>query len=386
MKRWRLALLAGALGGCITIKPFTGNTDVSATMDGAGGAVTAPGYAVHFSKTLFPYPDSVTIGQSANLLRPGNMCFDEDLVGIAMFPNINAAPRSRVTPLSASLNIDVAGSAVAKVGIDWSAKLACMATSGTASGRSTFTFFADGRVDRADSITLPNGLDAATCGCQNGLSNTWFLTSFMTVFRPTTLVGVAMIPMDNNPGDTALSQAVCADDGLGHQLAAGPFNGMFRVRSTDGTSNVVFTEDHQPMPTTLSGETVALRSQWRLEAGQSCTDVQTRLMNDLVDAQLDLNANGTFSNTGRAPDGIFGGEDVTGTGILSSDTVLVRAPVGLPAVPAGSALWLRFNGPRSSFSVLPLMPSAYITQQPAPDQVVIWFRDPIDSQLMITAS
>src|SRR5262249_19773832 len=105
---------------------------------------------------------------------------NEGGIGIAGYPALLAAApmRGGDTTASSMLTVDMAGPAVARVKVDWTAPFPCNLAQHQAKGTSTFTIFPNGRIVRHD-VTTPTtealSVDANPCGCS--AESNFYLTS-----------------------------------------------------------------------------------------------------------------------------------------------------------------------------------------------------------------
>jgi hypothetical protein len=285
---------------------------VSATST-PGGIVLAnePLIRMTFSPDGFHFPSSLQIANNELMTTPAVACADERAAGIALYPAIRI---DSATPPSAGLgeiHIDLAGPGVAKVSLDWTASYACGGSTGQANGRTTFTMFGDGRVNRSDHVIIPNQPVSTSCDC--GGDDNWYISSYFNFARDqiTNLLG-ATPTMGTGTQVTGTACAV----GNGFQLGMGWRTGhSTRVRLPQGDSpggTISFIENlTSPGATDTLPDMFSAASQttWFAATSSTCTDVRAQVAPYQANSAQPLpTLTIGSSNYGVALDGIFGGE------------------------------------------------------------------------------
>jgi hypothetical protein len=126
-------------------------------------------------------PESLTIGQSAELLGDRNGCGLEKRAGLAVFPMVVAshetADSSAADRVESSLVVDAAGPGIARIEVQFSMGYTCGGAQALV-GRSLFTFFPSNKVVRQDLDVEPTATsNDMFCGCGG---STFFFTSYWT--------------------------------------------------------------------------------------------------------------------------------------------------------------------------------------------------------------
>jgi hypothetical protein len=325
---------------CIKIAPFTekdaGGDATDAPSDGdvpASGAIAVPMgtgvdvtngslYRVAFSTEAFHYPMSMTVG-TTSIIGGGNGvgCADEYGVGIGLYPAGRIIGHMESSVMQDDITIEFSGPPVAKVSIDWGTQYPCGGSPGTVTGRSTFTFFPDGRINRGDQVTPTGSLDSNACTCSG--ADSWYVTSFFTANHANVNnVFGATLPSDNSTSNPA-NPTVCFNGfNDSYQFAMGWRTGRTpRVRTpiagAQGTIAFVYDLINGGASTTFS--TVAEgQTTWWVSTSSNCTDLRNNVMPYADNSGQSLPTLITQAGSdspvsfGVALDGIFGGENGQG--------------------------------------------------------------------------
>jgi len=416
VKPWWRALrgvvLGSTIAACINIPPFQ-KKDAGPQGDGStiGSGVVAtvqnnsidvsnqPLYHVMFGSEPYHYPYAMTVG-ATSVMGGGNpsSCNDEFDMGIGLYPAPHIIGHGGTSPVQDDIAIDFAGPPVAKVNLEWQTQFQCSGSNGTASGRSMFTFFPDGRINRSDQVTLGSTqLDSTMCAC--GAGGNWYLTSFFTTMAATTnTVAGAIVPTTSTSAGNPADPAVCFN---GHQnafqFAMGWRSGSSaRVRTpVEGTNaTIAFVYDLVPGGTSTTIGPVTGRGQttWWVSTSSSCGALLDQVApyadnsgHSLPTLNVQAGA-GTVQPIGVALDGIFGGENGQGSmGYQSADPVI---KLTTDAALAGFAFWLALGSGEEIASVTksPAMPDPWYGQQirNGSNHRLFWFPDGLQPGQTIT--
>lgn len=183
-----LALLAS----CVKIEPFKGGsgpgsdagvdtaplidappacdyahtTTIAEWLEQGHQVVCGPHFAMRFSPDGAGYPSSFQI-DGRELLGTADTCEDEDGFGIGLYPAGVIARRNPTQPNFAistrSFNPLVRTSFLYEVQLGWRLDLTTTNCTESLQGKSTFAFFADGRIVRGDRLDATGTATAANC-------------------------------------------------------------------------------------------------------------------------------------------------------------------------------------------------------------------------------
>ncbi|MCX5745435.1 MAG: hypothetical protein NT062_23405 [Proteobacteria bacterium] len=181
-------IVIGVVMGCVNIPPFQ-NRDAGIDLDacGSGGplrhidegglqVICGPNYAMRFSAVGAHYPTSWLVnGHELISSGDGTACVDEQGMGIGLYPA--GLLNGDLMPLQPAPTYEMAGVAVIKLALSW---IISFSSIGDFVGRSTFTFYPDGRINRADYITTSTSTTNASSTCG---ANPWRITSFQVLPR-----------------------------------------------------------------------------------------------------------------------------------------------------------------------------------------------------------
>lgn len=364
---------------------------VSATMT-ANGIVLAnePLIRMTFSPDGFHFPSSLQIANNELIVTPTVGCADERAAGIALYPVVRIDSATAASVGLGEVHIDLAGPGVAKVALDWTASYPCGGTTtGLANGRTTFTMFGDGRVNRSDYLAIPGQPLSTDCDC--GGDANWYVSSYFAFARDQITNVIGATPTADMDG-TQVNSTACAT-GNGFQLGMGWRTGhSTRARLPQGAvpgGTIVFNE-HLTNPGATSMLTnnfnAASQTTWFASATSTCTDVRAQVAPYQANSAQPFptlsiqSGSNAPDNFGVALDGIFGGETAQATagGAGFPDDVLTLTT----ATPlAGFAFWADVSAGYEVASVhkSPTEPATswYSVQTPpsSPTQRVFWFPD-----------
>ena len=172
-------------GGANACDPST--TIVATHVDGTQRVVCGPHYALRFSDLGFRFPMSFVVA-GHELLARGATCADETAMGIGFYPAGIIDGDDPVAPemlLQATSTVEIDSPFLIRIGLDWLAKVGSCAT--PIHGRTSFSFFADGRiarmdlVQRDDATSLGAGTCATTC---TPTQPSWHVSTYTSFARP----------------------------------------------------------------------------------------------------------------------------------------------------------------------------------------------------------
>lgn len=322
------------LAGCFEKPPFRGDGDggmpdagpspcpggvvVNADLDGQGRRVVCgPGYTMRFSDQGYGYPDSFVVG-GEELLGQVTTCADEDRVGLAFYPAGVVAggppPTGQGVDGGRHVDLEVDTPFLVKIGVPWRASFdAC----GLApQGRSTFTFFPDGRIFRHDHIVDSSAAGAAACAgsCGPAGATGWHVTSYWTF---ATTAGQTITPepppatSDQGAGRTLQQLTSCVADDAYAVAVNWIEERPRRLRRPSPTTSAYVQESLVGEPATLPGDLDDhLHTQLLVRAPASdCAALRTEVeRHTIFNPQLLIND----VSLDVAHDGIWGGENDRG--------------------------------------------------------------------------
>jgi len=210
------------------------------------------------------------------------------------------------------------------VSLDWGTQFSCGANNGTVTGRSTFTFFPDGHINRSDLIDFGAMLDSTMCTCSGG-TPPWYLSSFFTVNHGvTSSVFGATLPSDMGTGNLAMPTVCFNGFNNAFQVAMGwrsGYQGRVRTPVMGASGTIAFVYDFiQPGSTSTFGpmQREAQTTMW-VGTSSNCTDLRNAVAPYADNSgqslpTLNIQAGtGAVLSAGVALDGIFGGENGQGS-------------------------------------------------------------------------
>jgi hypothetical protein len=408
MKAWAFVVvglagcgLAGCgLAGCFDNPPFRGGDDpdagspactgdgpLSTGTDGQGRRVVCgPGYTMRVSERGYGFPDSFTVG-GVELLAHGDTCEDEDGLGLGFYPaGILAGvdpPADQDVEDGRTVTVDVETPFLVKLAIPWRASFGPCALA--PHGRTTFTFFPDGRIFRQDHVLDTSAASATACpgACGEATANEWHLTSFTTLaVTPGQSITPEPRPADDDHGaGNALAQHTSCVAGDDYALALHWYEALPRRLRVPAPGTSAFVQELLPatpatVPATLDAY---LHTDLLVRAPRAdCPALRTALeSHGAGNPQLTLDG----VNLDEAHDGIYGGENDQGSaGYPVGNTVTLTGGGPVP-VAAGWAVWLRFPALARHFDVHrdggDPAGEWYLVSEPlgATTGVIVWFRD-----------
>lgn len=333
-------LLAATAWSCVKVEKFQfrdGGDELGSDGDGSNGSaagdpvakddaghiyVESALYRLDFSDGGYRYPDRFRI-RGTDVLGPAPptiSCGTEHGAGVTYHPiaTVSSVDSTHLMAGSRTLTIEVPGPGVARVGLNWTATFnEASCTSQVATGRSTFTFFPDGRIQRLDHLRLSNTVaDASTCGCTTG--SYWEVASYWTflasAFTAASVEGVnggvpAVIGDSNGTMETACFTGTGMSGAYQVAMTWRAEEGS-RMRKVDGTT-FAFIGD------TMSGGTVAdlanldgdVSTVMMIDDDSNCTALRARALPQSQGPELHITwpGGGEF-NGSQGQDGIYGGE------------------------------------------------------------------------------
>jgi hypothetical protein len=371
---------------------------VSATAT-PGGIVLAnePLIRMTFSPDGFHFPSSLQIANNELIVTPAVGCAEERAAGVALYPAIRIDSATAASVGLGEVHIDLAGPGVAKVALDWTAMFPCGGSTGLANGRTTFTMFGDGRVNRSDYLAIPGQPLSTDCDCAG--DDAWYLSSYFTFARDQITNVIGATPTADT--GTQVPSTACAT-GNGFQLGMGWRTGhSTRARLPQGAvagGTIAFIENltNPGATNTLTNNfSAASQTTWFAAATSTCTDVRAQVApyqdnsaQPLPTLAIQAGSNAP-NNYGVALDGIFGGETaqaIAGGIGFPDDTLTLTTATPL----AGFAFWVDVGAGYEIASVhkSPSEPATtwYSVQTPtsSPTQRVLWFPDGLTTSDSIT--
>jgi hypothetical protein len=359
---------AVALAACVDVHAFPART-ATAVSAGAGATAEVPGlYTMGFGSGAFHFPTSFKIG-TTEMLGGGGATIDatdETFVGVSYYPAVRFDGVNSVSQSTAQLSLPLAGPSVAKVQLDWRAS-AC-AGAANPGGRSTFTFFPDGRITRYDHVTQIPSVSASAC---TSFVTRWYVTSYTTFnLQSVKLVAPAGFPM---PGEVGYGADAFQCVTGAHTIGYGWSDTATRIRLPDTSTVALIYDFITTANDTLEGLDNTMTTTMLVDESAGCDALQARLL-PYTTMKVQLAVNGT--PTVLADDGIYGGApgDMPG-GMLLFDPHVKLAAVDA-TVPGGFAVWIDFQMPVTSFSIHHTNPPPtpwYSYDQIGTTQAIFWF-------------
>jgi hypothetical protein len=396
----KIAALATVLAGCLSVPPYEPAVSVSYTESGQGGTAAGPGFALHFADgTGFHFPDALKIdGTDVMGHEPAPSCYEADEAGIVFSPTHRISAHSGAIPVTNHLVPVLRGPAVVQVKLDWATRFDCDTTR-TPGGTAIFTVFPDGRIVRHDAVVDPSmsQLFPDPCSCDPKASpevRTQFtITPFWTFaqnrFAQLYAPGMRGFPV---PGEVITNMSTsCLDGGgngggNGYQVAFG-WREKKDMTILSGDTAIRFGRDLVSNAQML--DKVLLKNRSAMFIGRTGCDAGVARAVEYVLASCSptarlacLSING--ADTAPADlDGIYGGD----SGIDPPGIAVGMGPTTLTGALGGSfAVWLRF--PSAVSAVRAKLANAkgawYLPQQVDDRSWIIWFRDSLSANQMIT--
>jgi hypothetical protein len=195
----RFGVFVVGFAACAEIEPaFDFEPLVTVVEDGNERRVIGPGYEMRFhggGAQELHFPDSLVISQDGARIETLHVeeptCGLERQVGLALFPALVATSDTDATVLDSEIITNDDGPFVAQINTSFRVQYECPSTQ-EFTGKSTFTFFPNGRIVRHDFDVqaIANGSLTSTpgtgipCGCDAAFDASFFFTSFWA-FDPT---------------------------------------------------------------------------------------------------------------------------------------------------------------------------------------------------------
>lgn len=330
-------------------------------------------YRMDFSSMGYFFPETFTIGTTPVLGPTQTGCNIEEGVGITYAPAAVFTSRDTTHLKLPDRQITrvLPGPGVAKVAIDWAAAFSKTTCAGGARGRTTFTFFPNGRITRFDDPEIDSNPDGSMCQC-SGSSGTWEIGSYFTfdetkiesltgVTRPSAAIGENQFP----------SAPICMAS-AGHALAMSwrAARGS-RVRRITDTTLAAIT-DEIPVNSATTFVPLPDDSSTTLWASvdQGCIALTNLVAPYADDIQIQIDHDINMDPIGLGQDGMYGGEHSgsakDGGWFIRGTPITLRTYNGnIPPF----ALWLNLENYPNIVSVS----APHTRQEITPKEWVFWF-------------
>jgi hypothetical protein len=354
----------------------------TASMSGTAICASGPNYALRFPASSFHYPDQLRIGTS-DVLSTSTACNEESLVGMDLYPVSRFSSDSAATGETASATIILAGPVVAKVAVSWSWQAAAQcAPSRTVTGHSSFTLFPDGRLVRFDELTTPSASSQTPCDCDTAAQG-FLLTAYVTLVPSVMITNQGGDPVFPSTGEgMAMPALVCASSngwaiGIAEQLVG-------RARNATGGGIALTTDLDASGATSLSSGSRSTVTAYQIgTAGCAPLFAPIAQFTSSTGPQLRVRNTMGFDDTiGTQRDGMYGGDNGTGTGLPTGAGTLTLSTTSDP-IPAGWALAVSGTTLLPPTATPPRTGDWYRIQNGTNDSI-IWFRDGLTSTDTIT--
>jgi hypothetical protein len=379
-----------AAPGDAVIDGAPGEPLVDVQMVGNGARATMRDYEMLFSTDGARYPHLLNLNpgpQQQFIMGGSEGCADEYGMGIALYPVTRV---NGVQGTTGTFSIPLHGPYVGQVRMSWSTSFACPASStGGLTGRTTFSFFPNGRMNRYDVVenaSLRNAADCTPCGAS---STNFFLASYTTLIVDggAFLSDGTQTALDSYGEQIMPGSSACITE-RGHSIAFSWALGQTRMRvaaapPTSQSRTIAFINDMH------SGTTLPV-DEWRrmTQMGistETCGVLEPRITPfSADDHQLQLNGNPIGA---ALVDGIYGGDPQVNGYPIDFPVVMRAAPTIAPNIPAGFAVWLYHAPlPTTLTPVHSRNPSGewYYEQRVDANSVVYWFNVSLEDGETIT--
>ncbi len=403
-------VVATIASACVNIPPFAGGdaggngdgaiamcdpataTTVSAQLDGTTQMVCGPHYTMRFSNDGFRYPSSFVVA-GHELLAQGATCADESGLGIGLYPAgiiDGEVPVSPESVTSQKLEVELETPFVVRVGLTWQVGLG--SCSGMFNGRTSFSFFKNGRIARMDEIVQTvGGVDASAClATCTTTSPSWRVTTFSSFANTGQTLAHGTVPATLGQSDGTIPNENCISTGQYHVgLGWSEDSGGKRLRR-NAQSAMAFVYDLE-QGTTIGAFDHLVRTTYVVSTA-GC-DEPTLAAYDSLSIQLNVGRPNMTPQTTIEPsrDGIYGGSpDAIEHGLpLMNDAVELSLRGGDPSVPAAWVAWLRYTDNYTGFTIkkngIDLGAAAEFSIRSLDHhEVLFWFADPLAAGEKIT--
>ena len=307
---------AGGTAGDAPDSGMTFGSGAQARIESGRVVVDLPGlYTFEFSDSGYRFPETLKIGSQQVFAPKRTQCGYEHGVGVSYYPGamFSSVDDNALNAMDRLINIDLPGPGVAKVGLNWKGMFT--GCTGTPYGRSTFTFFPDGRIQRMDAANLDMPLTATDCDCTT--ETHWELATYYT-FDEAIVNGLSGVTMRPAMGASEpAEETICfSGDADAFQLAIGWRAQVGkRIRRITSTSLAAI-GDMLPggTMTTLPAGTATMpigdtSTTMLIATGTDCASLRNRALPFTDDLQLVITHHGaTIDPIGLGQDGVYGGE------------------------------------------------------------------------------
>jgi hypothetical protein len=421
--RWsalQLAVLAAATtGACIKIEKFSfrdggalGSDDANDGGSGSGTGAEAKVvgsdnhvevtlgslYRMVFSADGYHFPSELHGGNAQGFGTTPETCATEQGVGVGYVPAglFSSIETSGLTKQPSTIKVDLEGPGIARVSLDWAAAFSkggsCV---GAPSGRSVFTFFPDGRIQRMDAARMSGSPAADFCRCADLSDAVWDIETFYSFKQAfvSQIVGITALPSGDGVNEYISEPTVCINPPAGDfQIGiAWRAHAVRRVRNIGSSASYAFIADMAlPGATTAPGLVGDTSTTLVIGTSTDCTAVRARAAPFADDIQIDIALGGAepiVGGFGLGQDGLYGGEHSQSGGVGGYEPagspikITPRAP-STTVPPFGIWLDLRTRRNVTSVTRMPGNVPAVYTQQELPDaqnlpsgQFVFWIPD-----------
>jgi hypothetical protein len=363
---------------------------VDVQMVGNGARATMRDYEMLFSTDGARYPHLLNLNpgpQQQYIMGGSEGCADEQGMGIALYPvtRING-----VQGTTGTFSIPLHGPYVGQVRMDWSTSFACPGSStGGLTGRTTFSFFPNGRLMRYDVVENASARNAADCTPCGASSPNFFLSSYTTLIVDggAFLSDGSQTALDSYGEQIMPGSSACITE-RGHSIAFSWALGQTRMRvaaapPTSQARTISFIND-------MYSDTSLPMGEWRrmTQMGistETCGVLEQRITPfSADDHQLQLNGNPIGA---ALVDGIYGGDPQVNGYPIDFPLTLRAAPTVAPNIPAGFAVWVYHAPlPTTLTPVHSRNPPGewYYEQRVDQNSVVYWFNVSLEDGETIT--
>jgi hypothetical protein len=364
---------------------------VDVRMDGPNARATLRDYEMVFSSDGAKFPHLLNLGPGPSMqyiMGGSEGCADEQGMGIALYP---ATRINGVQGTAGTMSIPLQGPYVGQLRLAWSTSFACPGSStGGLTGRTTFSFFPNGRLTRFDVVDNASARNAADCTPCGQTSANFFLTSYTTLI----VDGDAFFSDGSSGeldtyGEEVNPQSSACITQRGHSIAFAWANGATRMRTaaappTSQSRTIAFISD---MHTGTSLPAMEWRRTAQMGISKETCGVLEPRITPFADDDHQLSINGNPIGAALA-DGIYGSEGQTAGYEITFPVTLTPHTTILPNIPAGFAVWLYHAQPLPA-TLTPVHsrnPAGewYYEQRVNQNSVVYWFNVSLEQNETIT--